>query len=251
MSLPRRVARTYARIWRTYKAWAPSILLLAALVFLPPGLLDALSLQLDVASLDLTSGVKVTAFVLAVGAVAMTGLLGEIFFSGAIAISLTRPDGERPLGVRQIARRVKYGPLIVVDLAFVAIVAIGLVVGFLPGVLAFVFLGLAGPVVEIEERGPAAALARSFRLVRGSFWLVFWVLVPIEVVGDAVGGGLAAVVHDLVGEDFLGAWLAEAVSNAFLSPVFAIAAVLLTVELVDARDGPGAAPAVLAERVPA
>ncbi|HET7574070.1 MAG TPA: hypothetical protein VFJ99_03040 [Solirubrobacterales bacterium] len=251
MSLPRRLARIYARTWRTYKAWAPSILLLSAVVFLPLGLLDALSLQVDVDSLDLTSGVKVTAFMLAVGAVAMTGLLGEIFFSGAIAISLTHPPDQRPLGIREIARRVKYGRLIVVDLAFVALVALGLVMGFLPGVLVFVFLGLAGPVVEIEERGPAAALARSFRLVRGSFWLVFWVLVPIEIVGDAIGGGLAALVHDLLGEDFLGTWLAEAVSNAFLSPVFAIAAVLLSVDLIAAKDGPHAAPALRRERVPA
>ena len=39
MSLRRRLAATYARIWRTYRGWAPSILLLAAIVFIPLGLL--------------------------------------------------------------------------------------------------------------------------------------------------------------------------------------------------------------------
>jgi hypothetical protein len=73
----RRLAGTYARIWRTYRSWAPSLLLLAAVVFLPLGLLDALSLQVNVDSLDITSGIKVAALVLAVGAVTMTGLLGE------------------------------------------------------------------------------------------------------------------------------------------------------------------------------
>jgi hypothetical protein len=251
MSLRRRLARIYARIWRTYSGSAPSILLLAAVVFLPLGLIDALSLQVDVDALDLTSGIKVTALVLAVGAVAMTGLLGEIFFSGAIAISLTTPSGERAPGIREIARRLKYGRLIVVDLAFVALVALGLLAGFIPGVLVFVFLGLAGPVVEIEERSPWAALARSFYLVRGSFWFVFWVLVPIEVLGDAIGGALAALVHDLFGDNLLGTWLAEAVSNAFLSPIFAVAAVLLTVDLIAARDGAGAAPALRQDPVAA
>lgn len=237
MSLRRQITGTYGRIWRTYWSWAPSILLLAAVVFLPLGLLDALSLQVEVDSLDLTSGVKVAALALAVGAVTMTGLLGEVFFSGAIAISLTHPHGERPPGLREIAGRMKYGRLILVDVALVAIVAVGLLLAVVPGVVAFVLLGLAGPAVEIEERSARGALRRSFELVGGSFWLVFWVLIPIELAGDALGGGLTALVHDLLGDSFLATWLSEAVSNAVLSPVFAVAAVLLTVDLIDRRDG--------------
>jgi hypothetical protein len=172
MSFGRRLAATYSDIWHTYWGWMPSLLIFAALVFLPLGLLDALSLQVDVDSLDLTSGIEIAALMLAVGAVTMTGLLGEIFFSGAIAISLTHPHGERPPRPREIAGRIKYGRLIVVDVAFVAIVAAGLLLGLVPGILAFVFLGLAGPIVEIEERSALGALRRSFQLVRGSFWLV-------------------------------------------------------------------------------
>src|SRR5215469_17436858 len=219
----RQIRSTYRRIWRTYRSWAPSILVLALIVFLPLGLLDALAAHVDVDALDLVSGIKVTAILLAAGAVAMTGLLGEVFFSGAIAISLTHPHGEKPPSLREIARRVKYGRLIVVDLAFVAIVAVGISLGFIPGLLVFVFLGLAGPVVEIEERSAHRALLRSFQLVRGSFWLVLWVLVPIEIAGDAIGTGLAGLVHHLLGDTFVATWLAEAVANIALSPLFAVA----------------------------
>jgi hypothetical protein len=245
----RRLTDTYVGIWRTYRGWAPSLLTLAAVVFLPMGLLDALSFQVDVDSLDITSGIKVAALVLAVGAVTMTGLLGEIFFSGAIAISLTHPHGERPPKLREIATRIKYGRLVVVDVAFVALVALGLLLGLVPGVLAFVFLGLAGPIVEIEERLPLAALRRSFHLVRGSFWFVFWVLVPIEVLGDAIGGALAGLVHHLLGDTFLASWLAESAANAALSPVFAVAAVLLTVDLIAGKEG--VAPPLHSAPVPA
>lgn len=219
------------------------------IVFLPLGLLDAVAANVDVGALDLTSGIKVTAIALAVGAVTMTGLLGEIFFSGAIAISLTHPHGEKPPSMWEIARRVKYGGLILVDLAFVAIVATGLLIGVIPGLLAFVFLGLAGPVVEIEERSAHRALLRSMQLVRGNFWLVFWVLVPIEIVCDAIGRGLAGLVHTLFGDTFVATWLAEALSNIALSPIFAVAAVLLTVDLIAARDG--VAPPLHHEPVPA
>lgn len=249
MGFGRRLAATYADIWRTYWGWMPSLLIFAAIVFIPLGLLDALSLQVDVDSLDLTSGIEIAALMLAVGAVTMTGLLGEIFFSGAIAISLTHPHGEQPPRIHEIAARIKYGRLVVVDVAFVALVAVGLLLGLVPGILAFVFLGLAGPIIEIEERSAVGALRRSFHLVRGSFWLVFWVLVPIEVFGDAIGGGLATLVHHALGDTFFASWLAEALANAVLSPVFAVAAVLLTVELIARKEG--AAPPLHREPVPA
>lgn len=249
MTRRRRILTTYGRIWRTYRAWAPSLLVLALIVFLPLGLLDALTVNVNLEALDLTSGIKVAALLLAVGAVTMTGLLGEMFFSGAIAISLTHPHGEEPPSLREIAGRIKYGRLIVVDFAFVAIVAAGLSIALIPGVVVFVFFGLAGPVVEIEERSAHRALLRSMQLVRGSFWLVFSVLVPIEIVGDAVGTGLAGLVHGLFGDTFVATWLAEALSNVALSPLFAVAAVLLTADLIAARDG--VAPPLHHEPVPA
>jgi hypothetical protein len=237
VSFGRRLAATYGRIWQTYKGWAPSILLLALIVFLPLALLDALTMNVEVEALDVTSGIKVVALVLAVGAITATGLIGEVFFSGAIAVSLTHPRGEHPPSLREVARRLRYGRLIAVDLAYVAIVAVGLLLGVIPGLLAFVFLGLAGPVVEIEERTAKEALMRSLRLVRGNFWLVLWVLLPIQVVGDAIGHLLAGLVHDLFGHTFVATWLAEAATDIALSPLFAVAAVLLTVELIAEREG--------------
>lgn len=237
MSLRRRVGTTYLRIWRTYRGWAPSILTLAAIVFIPLGLLNSLTLNVELDALNITNGIKLAALALAVGAITLTGLLGEVFFSGAIAVSLTHPHGEDPPPLREIARRLNYGRLIAVDLLFVAVVALGLLLGLAPGLLAFVWLGLSGPVVELEDRTTVGALRRSLQLVRGNFWLVFLVLAPIEIVGDAIGAGLAALVHDLLGHTFLATWLAESIADAALSPVFAVAAVLLTVELARERDG--------------
>jgi hypothetical protein len=227
------------RIGRTYRSWAGSTLLLAFVVFVPLGLLDALVTEIDVESLDLGSGIKVAAVVATVGVVTATGLLGEVFFSGAVAVSLTHPRHERPPSLAEIARRLKYGRLIAVDLVYVLIVAVGLLLAFVPGALTFVWFGLAGPAVELEQRTVRGALARSWHLVRGNFWLVFWLLVPIEVVGDALGDGVANLVHAVLGDTLLASWLAESLSNIVLSPLFAIAAVLLTIDLIAAKDGDG------------
>jgi hypothetical protein len=249
VSFPRRLAATYGQIWRTYRGWAPSILLLAVVVFVPLGLLNALTMDVELDSLNVTDGIKLAAFALAVTVVTATGLIGEVFFSGAIAISLTHPHGEDPPRLREIARRLDYSRLIAVDLAFVGIVAVGLVLGFVPGILAFVWLGLAGPLVELEDCSVGGALRRSLQLVRGGFWLVFWVLVPIEIAGDALGEGLAALVHEVLGHTFLASWLAESLADAVLAPVFAVAAVLLTVERMAAKDG--SAPPLHSAPVPA
>jgi hypothetical protein len=237
VSFRRRLLATYGRIWRTYRSWAPSLMLLALVVFLPLALLDALTMNVELDALDVTSGIKVAALVLAVGAITATGLIGEVFFSGAIAISLTHPRGDGAPPLREIAGRLNYGRLIAVDLVYVALVAVGLLLGVLPGLLAFVWLGLAGPVVELEERTARGALARSMRLVRGNFWLVLWVLLPIQVVGDGIGHLLGGLVHGLFGHTFVATWLAEAVTDIALSPIFAVAAVLLTIELIAEREG--------------
>lgn len=238
-ALAGRVGGTYADIGRVYRDWWGSILLLGIVVFVPLGLLDAAAAQVDVEALDLDSGIKVFALIATAGAVTTTGLLGEVFFAGAISLSLTHPEGDRPPPLSHLARRIKYGRLIVLDIAYVVIVAIGLLLFILPGVAAFVLLGLAGPAVELEHRSVRGALARSFRLVRADFWLAFWVLVPIEIAGDALGDLGERLSHHLLGESFFSTWLSESVTNILLSPVFAIAAVLLATRLITALDGSG------------
>jgi hypothetical protein len=239
VSLARRLGSLYAQIWRTYRSWAPGLLLLGVVVFVPLGLLDAAAAEVDLDSLDLTSGVKIAALIAAIGAVTTTSLLGEVFFSGAVAVALTNPEGEGLPPLREIAGRLKYGRLIAVDIVYVLIVAVGLLLLFVPGVLVFVLLGLAGPVVEIEDRTVRGALARSWRLVRGNFWLTFLVLVPVEIVGDTIGEGIDSFIHSTLGHSFLTSWLAESLSNLAFSPIFAVAAVLLTLELIGEKDGAG------------
>jgi hypothetical protein len=233
----RRVAAIYARIWRTYRAWAGNLLLLAVVVFVPLGLLDALLAEVDTESLDVTDGFRLVALIAAIAAVTATSLFGEVFYSGAVSVSLTHPQDERAPGLRELAGRVAYLKLIAVDLLYVSIVAIGFVFVIVPGILAFVFLGLAGPIVEIEKRGVFDAFRRSFHLVRHHFWLVLSVLAPVEVVGDAVSGAVADFVHHLLGHDLFATWLAEAASNVVFTPLFAVAVILLTLDLITATDG--------------
>lgn len=186
MRRSRALLSIYARIWRTYRRWAPSLLLLAVVVFVPLGAIHALTLEANVGSLDLGGGLHLLAILGAVLALAATGLVGEVFYTGAVSILLTHPHDEQAPSLREIAAMVKYGPLIAIDLLYGFGVAVGLILFFFPGVLVFVWFGLTAPVVEIEHRGVRAAFRRSIELVRHKFWVVALVLIPIEIAGDAL-----------------------------------------------------------------
>lgn len=227
----------YVRIGRTYLRWAPSLLLLAAIVFIPLGLVHAITIHADIGSLDLSGGLKLFAAAAALLALTATGLVGEVFYTGAVAISLTHPQEGRPPSLRQIASMVNYGPLIAVDLIYSALVSVGFVFLFVPGVLVYVWLGLAAPVVEIEHRSIRASFVRSVRLVRGKFWVVTLVLIPIEIAGDVLTDLATSLTHGLLGSELLCEWMADALFNVAFTPFYAVAAVLLTVDRIRSVDG--------------
>jgi hypothetical protein len=237
MTRRRRLLGVYARIGRTYWAWAPTLLALAAIVFIPLGFVDALLNEVNTESLNVTEGIKVVAFLGAVGAVATSSLFGEVFFSGAIAASLTHPEEEERPSFRQLASHISYGKLIAVDLLYVAFTLVGLIALIVPGILALVYLSLAGPVVELEKRGVWEGFGRSFRLVRGHFWMVAAIVVPIETVGDGLNEAIVDGIHGLLGHGLLAAWVGESVGNIVTAPVFSVAVVLLALDLIHHRDG--------------
>jgi hypothetical protein len=233
----RNLLSIYARIGRTYWRWAPSLLLLAVVVFIPLGLIHALTVSAEIGSLDLDGALHLLAIAGAVFALAATGLVGEVFYTGAVAILLTHPhDGKAP-SLREIAAMINYRRLIAIDLLYGALVATGLILFFIPGILVFVWFGLAAPVVEIEHHGIRAAFARSLRLVRGRFWTVALVLIPIEIVGDSLTDLFTDLTHHLFGSELICEWLADVLSNIAFTPFYAVAAVLLTVDLIREKGG--------------
>jgi hypothetical protein len=237
MSRRKRLLGIYADVGRTYKAWAPQLLVLGVIVFVPLGLIDALLNEVETNSLNVTEGLKVAAFLAAVGAVTVSSLFGEVFFSGAIAASLTHPEDEESPGFVHLARHISYGKLILVDLIFVVMMVVGTIAFIVPAVLVFVYLSLAGPVVELEKRGIRDGFKRSFRLVRGHFWMAAGVLIPTEIVGDGVNEALVEGAHGLLGHGLLAAWVGEAVGNIATAPVVSVAIVLLTLDLIHHHDG--------------
>jgi hypothetical protein len=68
------------------------------------------------------------------------------------------------------------------------------------------------------------------------------VLLPIELAGDALTRLATAIAHDLLGETLFSEWLADTLANIAFTPFYAVAAVLITVDLIHRKDGAGPAP---------
>lgn len=234
------VLGAYLRIGRAYLRWARFLLLLGVFVFIPVGLVHSIALEADIGSFDLGGIVVLLGLAAAIMALIVSGLLGEVFYTGAVAASLTHAHDGDPPTLSEIARTIDYRGLIAVDLLYGATVAIGALLFVVPGLLAFVWLALAAPVIEIERRGARDSLRRSVQLIRGRFWLALAVLLPIELVGEGVAGAATELAHDLLGtRTLLSHWLADVLANLVFTPFYAVAAVILTVALIHEKDGGG------------
>jgi hypothetical protein len=224
----------YLRTARAFWRRAGFLLLLGIVIFVPLGLLDAFVdrvHEIHVERPDEFTDLGTVALIAGFVVQAATTLLGEVFYAGAVGLTMRRGEDSPPPGLWDVARRLSYGRLIAVDILFGVGTAIGLVLLIVPGIIFFGWFALAGPVVEIEGRGVRAAFKRSRQLVRGSFWTVLVVLVPITIASETLADLLLQLPHLLIHDALLRDWAGEALSNVLLSPFYAVAAVLMTLEL--------------------
>lgn len=88
-------------------------------------------------------------------------------------------------------------PLVAMDiLLFLGLVA-SFVALIVPGVWLYVSWSVASPVLLIDRVGPARALRRSFRLVRGRWWPTAGVLLVSLVMGGVIAGAFEALLAAL------------------------------------------------------
>jgi hypothetical protein len=110
-------------------------------------------------------------------------------------------EGERRIPLKGVLAKVPgvLVPLFIVGFLQALAVAVGAVLLVVPGFVALTFLSVVGPVVVAERSGVRGAFRRSIRLVRGSGWRVFAVMLGVEVLAALVGIAVALILS-AVGE---------------------------------------------------
>lgn len=230
---PREVVRDMGR---TYRSQFGLLISAALLVFVPLSLIEAIAGRLEDAD---TSNLD-TAAALALGGVALihvaTSLLGDVFFSGVVAAAVTRLRRGEVRSLAAVARDLRYGRLVAVDIAYDALLAVALLLLIAPGVIVFVWFSLTAAIVEIEDRDFLAAFRRSRELVRGNFWRVFAILAPIAIVTDLLTSTAESLGHSAPGGSLLVAWAANLIPELALAPFWGLAAAVLTYALAALKE---------------
>lgn len=221
------ILRGYRSDWR--------ILLLAGIViFAPIALLDVVvpeDLELD----DFDSGL-ILLLLAAIPLQVMLHLVGTVLYSGVIAAGeRERRSGEHP-SLRHLIRELPYGTLMLADLAVIAVIAGGLILLIVPGLVFMTWFALIAPVIELERRGVRDGFRRSRAMVRPHFWRVAGLVIPLWILQSALESAASDAVHGLLGDGGVGTWSAEVVANVVGASLFGLTAVVIYFEILERRE---------------
>ncbi len=168
----------------------------------------------------------------------LTGLLGfviQYLLTGA----LTRGAAGSMLG-REVDVKASYSyafsrllPLIGLAILIGLVVAGGLILLIIPGIIFAVFLSMAVPAFIVERLGVTASMSRSWNLVRNYWWHTLGVI----VVAGIIAGVITRILGAIGGSSFIGVWITSAIGQIITAPFTALVAVVLYVDLRARHEG--------------
>jgi hypothetical protein len=235
--------RVFERIFQIYREQFTLLIPAALVLFLPVAILNGVLL---------TSGGALVGL-----ATIAIGLIATYWFQGMVVQAVVDIlDGRRDHTVGSLFSSATpfLGRLIGAGVLATIIIIIGFILIIVPGLIALTFLAVVAPAVVIDRLGVTDALRRSRELVGGNAWRVFGVLVVLFLVTALVSGIVNAIGGSVSDDSFAGFAIAELIVRVLLTPLSAIAATVMYVELRRAKGEPlaedAAAPAPPATPAP-
>jgi hypothetical protein len=161
------------------------------------------------------------------------GSLSHHFLAGLLerVVGSDRRGHARPhLG--EVLRDLPWRRLVIADLLLTGMVAVGLALLIVPGLVVLTWFSVTLPIVNLERKPVRASFARSYRLVRGHSWRAFAVALCAFAVPAVLVGSVAALVHRATPDVVVNA-VAHAIPAILLMPMAALPLVVMTFDLVD------------------
>jgi hypothetical protein len=219
--------RVFERIFEIYREQFTLLIPAALVLFIPVAILNGL--------LQTSGGVLVG---LASTAIA---LIATYWYQGMVVEAVVDIlDGRRDHTVGSLFSSASpfLGRLIGAGLLATLIIIIGFILIIVPGLIALTFLAVVAPAVVIDRLGVTDALRRSRALVSDNAWRVFGVIVVLFLITAVISGVLSAIGGSISDDSFVGFALADLIARVLLSPLSAIAATVMYVELRRVKGEP-------------
>jgi hypothetical protein len=231
-------ARVFERIFEIYREQFTLLIPAALVLFIPVAIVNGALL---------TAG----GVLAALGSIAIA-LVATFWYQGMVVEAVVDIlDGRRDHTVGSLFSSVSpfIGTLIAAGLLATLIIVIGFILIIVPGLIALTFLAVVAPAVVIDRVGATDALRRSRGLVTDNAWRVFGVIVVLFLITAVISSIVNAIGGSISDDSFLGYAIADLIVRVLLSPLSAIAATVMYVELRRikgeplAQDTTGAPPA--------
>jgi hypothetical protein len=219
--------RVFERIFQIYREQFTLLIPAALVLFIPVAVLNGVLL---------TSGGALVGL-----ATIAIGLIATYWFQGMVVQAVVDIlDGRRDHTVGSLFSSATpfLGRLIGAGVLATIIIVIGFILIIVPGLIALTFLAVVAPAVVIDRLGVTDALRRSRELVSGNAWRVFGVLVVLFLLTALISGIVNAIGGSVSDDSFAGFAVAELIVRVLLTPLSAIAATVMYVELRRAKGEP-------------
>jgi hypothetical protein len=200
------------------------LLVVALLLFVPFGLVDALAESLVELETEEDASVgQVLGLAAGIMLHIATAAFGEVFYAGMAMAAVTESmEGKPRSSIGRLLRSLPVGRLVAVDLISSFGLALGLVLLIVPGLILFARYVLAAPLLKIEGLSVGAAFRRSSELSRGHRWFVLVLLGGLYLLTAGLtsvlqGGAVEAIGHSLPSD-----WAIAVVVGVLVTPVWAV-----------------------------
>ncbi|WP_236795911.1 hypothetical protein [Amycolatopsis sp. GM8] len=186
------------------------------------------------------------------GVLLVISLLIRTFLAGFITVVVGKAVLGRPVTLRESMAelRPRLLPLLGLTVLVTIIVAVASIFLIIPGIWMWALLSLAAPALVLERAGIGQSMRRSWRLVSGTWWRVFGVLLLTGIVGVIIstvieipfGVGLgvtsdaADIANESIGSQLLST-LGSVIAQTIVGPFTAAATALLYIDQRMRKEG--------------
>jgi len=166
-------------------------------------------------------------------------LFGAIY-GGMVTALLCIPGKTEGMGELWSVVRPVLARLIWVTLVTAACFFLGLLAFFIPGLIIITIWAVAGQSIVVERKGVFESLGRSYEMVQGNGWRVFFYLLLLGLL-TLLLLGLTLLVTAPLGDGLAGTLVASFLSNLLSAPVAAIGTAVLYNQLSELERNSGPA----------
>ena len=238
---PRFASRAPARrklpVWTTFRRaaelWASQFRYLFAIgivIGVPIGLVDALTSDLD------GSGVSFARAAALIGA-SLAGFTFVLFagqlYEGLAGHLVAEVERGRSPALPTLVRSLPIRRLLLVNVLYIGGTVIGLLLFVVPGIFFFTVFAPVATLITVEPEGIGPTFRRSRDLVRGSFWRVLLIVGAGYLIASELDQAISSIEVGTVGRGFVADWVVATLTTALLTPIAAVAAVVVTLRLID------------------